>query len=79
MKRLILLFVISVTLGFVSCEREPDCMWCTTVAILPEYGTILGEGYACGQSLEVIQDRQYYWTDPETGELYLVITICKER
>lgn len=62
-----------------SCEREPDCLWCITVAIAPEYGTIVGEAYACGQTLEIIQEGQCYQTDPESGELRLVMTHCEER
>jgi hypothetical protein len=79
-KKLTLTLVIGLMIfALSSCERKPDCMWCTTVAIAPEYGTIIGEGYACGQTLEIIQEGQYYQTDPETGDLRLVMTHCEER
>ena len=75
----VIAFVIWIILAFFSCEKEPDCLWCTTVAIAPEYGTIVGEGYACGQTLEIIQEGYYYQTDPETVELRLVMTHCEDR
>jgi len=79
MRKFIVLFVMSMILGFVSCEREPECMWCITVAVAPEYGTIIGEGYACGQTLEIIREGQHYQTDPVTGEIRLVMSHCELR
>ena len=79
MKKRILITIIGlIMLALTSCEKDPGCKWCTTVAILPEYGTIVGRGYACGQTLEIIQEKECVWTDPETGELYLVMTYCED-
>ena len=71
------LLALLALLLFVSCERQAECRWCTTVAILPYCDTIIGQGYACGDDIDIILARQTAWKDLETGEVYLVMTICE--
>ena len=79
MKRRILIAIIGlIMLALPSCEKDSGCKWCTTVAILPYCDTIVGRGYACGDDLDIIQERERVWTDPETGNLYLVMTYCQD-
>lgn len=80
MKKSILLIAMGLLmLALASCERESECKWCTTVAILPYCDTVIGQGYSCGDDLDIIQERQYVWKDPKTGAVYLVMTYCEDR
>lgn len=78
-RKFIIAIIGLIILIFFSCEREPDCLWCTVVTIAPEYGIIRGEGYACGQTLEIIQQGQYYRVDSVTGEVRLRVTHCGDK
>ena len=74
-----LLFVLAIICVF-SCEpMEPDCLWCTTVFVSPETGVVIGEGYACGDDLDIIQERQYYQVDSITGDVRLTVTYCGDK
>lgn len=80
MRKSILLIVLGLMiLALASCEREPECKWCTTVAILPDHDMIVGQGWVCGESIEIIEEHQCAWKDPETGAIYLVMTYCEDR
>ena len=80
MRKSILLSILGLMmLALASCERELECKWCTTVAILPGHDMIVGQGWACGDDLDIIQERQHVWKDPETGAVYLVMTYCEDR
>lgn len=80
MRKSILLIVLGLMiLALASCEREPECKWCTTVAILPDHDMIVGQGWVCGESIEIIEEHQCAWKDPATGVIYLVMTYCEDR
>jgi hypothetical protein len=79
MRKSILFIVLSLILmALTSCEREPECKWCTTVAILPDCDIIVGQGWACGETVDIIEERQCTLKDPETGVIYLLMTYCED-
>jgi len=77
--RILISIILLMMLALPSCEKDSGCKWCTTVAIVPYHDdVIVGRGYACGDDLDIIMERQHTWRDTVTGELYLVITYCED-
>lgn len=71
-KYFLLLLVLNL---FQSCENEPDCKWCVTYEIEPCF-EITGQGYACGETLEIVNRRRLEWIDHETGVNHVIVTFC---